>query len=160
MKKKLVVDRNSLLKMVLPQPHHRLLFVYDDLMAQGVIAELCPDPTFITAAVLPDSQFFINVEGRASVRMKPGSFVYGCVWQIDEIGLIGLDISVGMPTFVERVGRFKRDLGGRHVVAEHFEAKETRPGKGNSSYVAQIVHAAAQYNFPEDYMTELQQWSS
>jgi hypothetical protein len=40
-----------------PRRRHRLLFAYDELMDQSVIAERCPDPVFICAARLISRRF-------------------------------------------------------------------------------------------------------
>jgi hypothetical protein len=90
----------------------------------------------------------------------PGSVVYGVVWQIDEIALVALDICVGMPTFFERIGGFKSTANGKLVVAEHYAARETRPGRPNLQYLGSIARAAKHYEFPSFYIEELEHWAS
>jgi len=127
MGKKPVLARGDLSKMLLPEPLHRLIFVYNDLMDESIMNELCPEPKLVTTAMYSGFRFIINSDGVATLILEPKSVAYGVVWQIDEIALIGLDISVGRPTFFERNGGFKRNSCGA-IVADHYMAKNSKPG--------------------------------
>src|SRR5258708_5351431 len=54
-------------QMVRPRPAHRLLFAYDELMAESVIRQRCPDPVFICTARLTSRRFIVNSDDLASI---------------------------------------------------------------------------------------------
>jgi hypothetical protein len=107
-------------EVIRPDPLHRLIFTYDELMRNASIRRYCPNPKFICVAAYSSHRFIVTSEGVASIQPRRNSVVYGVVWQLHEIALAALDLSKYRPGVNERFGAFVRDLSGRLVISEHY----------------------------------------
>jgi hypothetical protein len=145
-------------QMIRPRPGHRLLFAFDELMAESVIAERCPDPVFITKARLMSRRFIVNSDGLASIVPRRHHVVHGIVWEVHDISLTCLSLQLGVPSIYDRFGAFARDPGGQLIISEFFATRNRKLGSAHPSYLAVIVEAAQKWGFPESYVEELQGW--
>src|SRR5258707_13148969 len=102
--------------MIRPQPGHRLLFAYDELMTESVIRERCPDPVFICTARLTSRRFIVNSDGLASIVPRRDFTVHGVVWEVHDIALTCLSLQLGVPSVYDRFGAFARDPAGQLII--------------------------------------------
>jgi len=147
-------------ELVRPQPGHRLIFTYDELMHEDRITALCPEPRFVTTARYLSRQFTINSDGTATARPQRGHVVHGVVWEVSEIGLASLDIAMGVPSLYDRFGAFARGPAGELITTEFYATRDMRSlGIAKPSYVNVILDAARRWGFSEPYLNEIAAWS-
>src|SRR5258708_2150391 len=107
-------------QMIRPKVGCRLLFVYDDLMDDEVMAERVPNPEFICTARMESRRFLVNRDGIASITPRIGFEVHGVIWQVEEIGVTCLDLQLGVPGGVDRFGGLNPNRAGRVIVREVY----------------------------------------
>ncbi len=146
-------------ELVRPQPGHRLIFAYDELMNEDRIGALCPAPRFVTTARYLSRRFTINSGGVATARPQRGHVVHGVVWEVSEIGLTALDIAMGVPGLYDRFGAFAHSEAAL-VTTEFYATRDMRSvGTAKPSYLRVIQDAASHWDFPESYLDEIAGWS-
>lgn len=147
-------------QIVRPQPGHRLIFTFDELMNPDRIGGLCPEPRFVTTARYLSRQFTINSDGVATARPQRGHVLHGVVWEVSEIGLTALDIAMGVPSLYDRFGAFARGPGEELITTEFYASRDMRSlGTAKPSYLNVILDAARHWQFPEPYLDEVAAWS-
>jgi hypothetical protein len=144
--------------MIRPQPGHRLLFTFDELMDESVIRERCPDPVFITTAQILSRRFIVNSDGLASIVPRRDYAVHGIIWEVHDVAMTCLDIRLGVPSVYERFGAFARNDAGTLIVSEFHATRNGQFGVAHPSYLSVIVEAARKWEFPDGYVEQIQGW--
>ena len=146
-------------QIVRPQPGHRLIFTFDELMNPDRIGGLCPEPRFVTTARYLSRRFTINSDGVATARPQRGHVLHGVVWEVSEVGVAALDIALGVPGLYDRFGAFAHSEAAL-VTTEFYATRDMRSvGIAQPNYLNVILDATRHWGFPESYLDEIAAWS-
>lgn len=135
-------------QMIRPKVGCRLIFVYDDMMDADVMAERVPNPEFICTARMESRRFLVNTDGIASIAPRSVFEVHGVIWQVEEIGVTCLDLQLGVPAGVDRLGGFSRNHAGKLIVSEFYMYRNRELGTAHPDYLGLILTAARRHGFP------------
>jgi len=143
--------------LIRPRPGHRHIFVFDELMVESRIRELCAEPTFVTTARCLGKRFVINDEGVATLLPLGGYTTY---WEIHEVSLTGLDIAQGMPGCTTRFGSLARGPADELVSSDYYGANNRTLGKASTGYLQLILDEGRRRGFPGNYLYEVASWAA
>jgi hypothetical protein len=145
-------------QMIRPKVGCRLLFVYDDLMDAAVMAERVPNPEFICTARMESRRFLVNTDGIASITPRVGFEAHGVIWQVEETGVTCLDLQLGVPGGVDRLGGLSRNHAGTLIVSEFYMYRNRELGTAHPDLLTLILSAARKHGFPDDYIEQIERW--
>ena len=146
-------------QLVQPRPGHRLVFAFDQLMAEDRIRELCPNPRFVTTARLLSRRFITNADGVITVMPCRGSVVHGVVWEISESEQIDLETHLGVPGAIDRFGAFARGPDEELITVEYYASRNHRHGVADPLDLMHLQAIGQKRGFPVSYLTELLRWA-
>jgi cation transport regulator ChaC len=136
-----------------------LYFAYGANMNRAGMRRRCPGALALGVAVLEDHEFFIGVEGCASVKRQRGATVHGVLWRITPRDVAALNayemLHVGLYDMRHLPVRF----GARRVTAMIYLLRRHTAGRAKPGYMEAIVAAAREWRLPDDYIRSLQRRS-
>lgn len=147
-------------KLLRPSMERRHLFVYDDLLDEGLLRRRCPTAIFVAVARYDSRRWIINSAGTASIVPRRDHQVHGIVWSVHEIELTALDIQMGVPSQCDRYGSFAKTTNDQLCVSEFYASRNRTFGQASPAYVALIAAAARRWGFPERYSDEITGWAT
>ena len=133
-----------------------IYFAYGSNLDLDAMAYRCPKATPIGRAQLVDWQFRINQHGLATAIPSAGSTVWGGLWLVTPRCEQALDAyeSIATGLYVRRTLRVKCNEGA--VEALVYLATNQTLGVPRTAYLDCIVAGARSFEFPEEYLRELE----
>jgi gamma-glutamylcyclotransferase len=137
----------------------RPYFAYGSNMDVGQMCRRCPGARMVRVARLPAHRFIINRRGVASVIPHLRHDVYGLLWCITSANEAVLDDYEGVEEGWYAKTEVRLDTpSSRTTSALIYIACDHTPGVPWFGYIANIVDAAVQLDFPGAYRNELHAW--
>jgi gamma-glutamylcyclotransferase (GGCT)/AIG2-like uncharacterized protein YtfP len=136
----------------------QLYFAYGSNLDQIAMSTRCPGARPLGPARLEAHQFFIMVEGYASVRPARDATVHGLLWRIKAEHVSALDeyeeVASGL---YDRATIHVRGPAGR-LPALIYLGRSRAEGVPRPGYLEAVVAAARACGLPTGYCTELRGW--
>jgi gamma-glutamylcyclotransferase (GGCT)/AIG2-like uncharacterized protein YtfP len=131
-------------------------FSYGANMDPVHVAEQCPGAVRLGEAVLRDHAFGIAAGHYATVRVLPGSAVYGVLWRLSPEDEAALDEFEGVADgFYRKDTAQVEDAAGTTITAMIYRPVDDHPGPASPRYLERIIEVAALLGFPESYLQDL-----
>lgn len=131
-------------------------FAYGANMDQVHMATTAPGAVILGPATLPDHRVAIGRCGFGTLVDAPGHLVRGLLWNLTPVDRAALDRFEGVPDgLYHQAERVVLDQHSVPVRAMVYLAADSRPGRAEPSYLAQIVAAARALGFPAEYLSEV-----
>jgi gamma-glutamylcyclotransferase (GGCT)/AIG2-like uncharacterized protein YtfP len=139
----------------------QLYFAYGSNMDSDQMALRCPGAAPVGCARLDGYEFFVTVQGVASIREKAGHAVHGLVWTLEQAHLDTLDIyeSVDRGLYARSMVALVMDDEQKLTAWVYIAAETLADNRRNlSGYLLRIVQAAKALHLPGPYLLELLAW--
>jgi hypothetical protein len=135
-----------------------LHFAYGSNMRRAVMRRHAPEAEPLGAARLADFRFVITADGYASIEPERASTVHGVLWRLTPRDRATLDIWENIAGGLYRAETLAVEQAGTRRLALVYLARPRPPGRPRPGYMEIVVAAAQEWEFPEQYVTALQQW--
>ena len=133
-----------------------LYFAYGSNIDRATMAGHCPAADALGVARLPNHRFFIARAGYASIEPRPGSEVWGVLWQVSERELAALDAYENVAGGLYRRAPMPVRRDRESLRAFVYVARDARPGRPRPGYQEDLVlKPAREWGFPDSYCDEL-----
>jgi hypothetical protein len=133
----------------------RSYFAYGLNLDVASMAERCPGAALAGPAELREHCFTINRLGLATVCPQPRSRVLGVLWTLTPSDEDCLDLFEGVSEQLYVKEHRPVHTGGSMTDALIYLAVESRRGPPRPGYLEQILAAAHDHGFTDDYIAEL-----
>ena len=136
-------------------------FAYGSNMAFEQMRRLCGwHFQIVGVAILQDFKFAPDKRGFATIEPKPGSKVYGVLYNVDQHAIDALDEFEGYPDVFERPELRVKDLAGTdYKVWAYVEQPKFFGGDSiKQHYIDRVVAAAEANRLPQDYVNFLKKF--
>jgi len=136
-----------------------LHFAYGSNMHRGVMRRHAPAAEPVGTATLEHHRFVITADGYASVEPMRGRTVHGVLWRLTPRDRVTLDGWENVAAGLYRAEMLPvLSAGGRRRVLVYV-ARRRGAGEPKAGYMELVVAAAQRWQFPANYIAELQRWS-
>lgn len=136
----------------------RRYFAYGSNMDRQQMRDRCPEAVLLGTARLPGYRFIINRAGVASVVLTGCHEVFGVLWDITATNEAALDDYEGLDEGWYSKTRLPIITRHGRVQAMLYIACDQTEGVPHRHYLANIVAAALEFDFPATYVGELRGW--
>lgn len=135
-----------------------LHFAYGANMHRVIMRRHAPAAVPIGVAELPNHRFCITADGYASIAPEHARKVHGVVWRVTPRDRAALDAWENVAGGLYRCETVAVDTatGRRHALA--YIARRRPSGPPKRGYMEIVVKAARGWEFPEDYIADLEEW--
>jgi hypothetical protein len=136
-----------------------LHFAYGSNMSRTLMRGRCPQARAIGTATLAGWRFVIIPEGYGSLSPRQSGRVYGVLWRLTPRDLAAVNAyeSLDSGLYVRRMLPVQH--GARRVLAITYVSPRVGEGVPRPGYIALVVQAARDWDFPPAYIRTLQRWS-
>jgi gamma-glutamylcyclotransferase (GGCT)/AIG2-like uncharacterized protein YtfP len=133
-------------------------FAYGSNMDRNQMNNRCPDNHLIGQGLLPNYRFIINSRGVASVVVDSGSKVLGIIFRISIKDERTLDRYEGVRGgyYHKELLQINTEIGQQQALV--YIASDNSTGPPRPGYLERIIKAAKEFNFPEDYIRNIESW--
>ena len=133
-----------------------LCFAYGSNMDRAAMAARCPRSQPVGPARLARHRIFIMASGHASVRRDPARNVYGLLWNLALSDVRSLDVyeEIARGLYVKLTQPVIIPGGAKRALV--YVGLSTVAGVPEAPYMAGIIAAARELDFPAAYMRELE----
>jgi gamma-glutamylcyclotransferase (GGCT)/AIG2-like uncharacterized protein YtfP len=132
-------------------------FAYGSNMDTLQMQDRCPTARPLGTALLSHHRFQIDSRGFATVTPRPGSSVYGIVWEITEFDEATLDRYEDVPNlYVKRYCWVQFDNRVESMLV--YASTDHSSQSGHSEYLLRIIDVAEDSRLPVDYVRDLRSW--
>ena len=141
--------------------HSSHYFAYGSNMHAPSMRIRCPRARLIGAAWLADWEFFINVQGYASIRPVSGATVHGALWTIgprEESALDAYEDVAGL--LYEKIMVEPAKSERRYINVLTYVATNQKPGRPRAGYMRLVHESAEHLEFPDSYREFLRTWGN
>jgi len=132
-------------------PLESTYFAYGSNMDRNQMSVRCPESREIGVAKLPNFEFQIYDRGYANVIPKPGSLVWGTLWNLTESDWERLDRYEGTRFRLYSRGKIGIEIGNESYQVQTYFATNDQPGIPGLKYMENILWNSKERDFPEDY---------
>ena len=136
-----------------------LYFAYGSNMSRAGMRPRCGAARAIGTGVLAGHRFIITADGFASILRAPGSIVHGLVWRLTPRDLAALNAYEGLDAGLYRVVTRPVRIGAARVAALVYVGRSRVPGRPRPGYLAGVLAAARELDFPPSYVRALARWA-
>jgi hypothetical protein len=136
-----------------------LHFAYGSNMHRPLMQARCPAAQALGTATLAGWRFVITPDGFGSIVRRAGAIAYGVLWRLTPRDLAALNVyeSLDSGLYVRRI--FPVRHASRRVAALTYVARRAGEGTPRAGYMAIVVEAARDWDFPPAYIGSLARWS-
>jgi gamma-glutamylcyclotransferase (GGCT)/AIG2-like uncharacterized protein YtfP len=135
-----------------------LYFAYGSNMHRAIMGKHAPGAEPAGVAALENYRFVITADGYASVEPSPGETVHGMVWRLTPHDRMTLDIWENIAGGLYRTETLPVHLGGQHIPALVYIARECPTGPARPGYMDIVIDAARALELPASYIASLEEW--
>jgi gamma-glutamylcyclotransferase (GGCT)/AIG2-like uncharacterized protein YtfP len=132
-----------------------LYFAYGSNMVRDQMALRCPGAALLGTAMLAQHRFAIIRGGHGTVLPQPGSTIHGVLWRLARGDEKALDRYEEVAGGLYRRAQCVVRHNDKPCSALVYIAAATEPGRARAAYLAAILAAARDFNFPADYVRAL-----
>ena len=139
--------------------HSAHYFAYGSNMHVPSMRIRCPRARLIGAASITDWEFFINVQGYASIRPVSGATLHGALWTIgprEESALDAYEDVAGLLYEKITVDAAMPERRCHNVLT--YVATNQKPGQPCAGYMRLVHESAKHLDFPKNYRKFLRTW--
>jgi gamma-glutamylcyclotransferase (GGCT)/AIG2-like uncharacterized protein YtfP len=136
-----------------------LYFAYGSNMSRALMRPRCPGAQDVGVAALADYRFIISADGYASVLRAPGATVHGLLWRLAPRDLAVLNAYESLDSGLYRTATLPVRIGARRAAALVYVGRSRVPGLPRPGYLALVLAAARELEFPADYLDALARWA-
>ena len=142
---------------------NRLYFAYGSNMDQRQMDYRCPAAVMVSTGWLNNYGYRIEGRGFATVIPEENSRVWGVVWKLTEACEVSLDGYEGVSKGIywKEIVTIESGSSERSClvyIASYRQALSGRQNLPSLNYQDRIVAAAAEFNFPSEYQSQLAKW--
>ena len=131
-----------------------IYFAYGANMESAAMRKRCPGAKALGAARLPGWRYVI-VDGYGSVAPAPGREVFGVLWRLTPRDLAALNIFESLDSGLYRRVRLTLVAGAKRERALVYVGRPRGRRRAMPGYQERVVAAAAEWQFPRNYIAEL-----
>ncbi len=135
-----------------------LYFAYGSNMCRAPMRARCPSAREVGVATLAGYRVIVTSDGYASVVPDAAGVVHGLVWRLAPRVIAALDAYESLDTGLYRVVTLPVSLGAGKVSAMVYVAGSRAPGLPRPGYLAAVLAAARELDFPAGYVAALARW--
>jgi hypothetical protein len=135
-----------------------LHFAYGSNMHRAVMRRHAPQAQPLGAAELADHRFIITADGYASVEQHRAATVHGVLWRLTPRDRVTLDLWEGISKRLYRPEVLPVQCRGGRRRALIYVGRPGGEGRPKAGYMELVIAAARQWQFPQTYITSLEQW--
>ncbi|RDV05469.1 gamma-glutamylcyclotransferase family protein [Undibacter mobilis] len=136
-----------------------LYFAYGSNMHRAAMMARCPGARALGPARLDGCEFFIGLDGWASVRRAPGKTVHGVLWRLTPRDMAALHAYELLHKEVYVVSHLPLRVGPRMVRAMVYLLRRARTGRPKPGYAEMCAAAARDWRLPERHVRVIARWS-
>ena len=133
-------------------------FAYGANLDRAGMARRCPRSRPRGTARLEDHRFLIMATGYATVVPAPGAVVHGILWDLANTDMPALDFFEEVDAGLYRKVALPVRLGADEVGALVYRGASTVRGVPCPGYMEMVLAAAAGWDLPAAYLSELRGW--
>ena len=133
-------------------------FAYGANLDRVGMAQRCPRSRPRGTARLEEHRFLIMDAGYATVVPAPGAVVHGVLWDLADEDIPALDRFEEVDAGLYRKVVLPVRLGEERLDALVYHGVRTVPGVPCPGYMEMVVSAAAGWDLPAAYCSELRGW--
>src|SRR5262249_33927702 len=137
-----------------------LHFAYGSNMSRAAMSVRCPGARALGLASVGGWRFIIGADGYASIVPSAGRVVYGVMWKLTVRALPALSEYENVTVNFSSRRTLRVSCQGRQVSALVYIARRPAEGIPRPGYVQLVVEAARDWQLPQPYIRDLQNWSS
>jgi len=137
----------------------QLVFLYDDLLDDQRLCDLCPGASFLMIARLPGYRLLVNRQGVVAAAPSQNSTIYGIVVEIPDVEIPELEARFATEGLDERSTEFADGCLGEGFLVEVWTSSDDREGWAEPIRIVQLLALAHEFRFPDSYLAEIANWA-